>query len=109
MQKEDSCYYKSYSTCTCAGTRTYDQKCIGKECENYISEGDYFMQSMSGKDMDKRIKLAKSDVAPQKKYDLSLEKSKKAKKKEAKIEKERNAEGMGFSLKDDPRFKDLFK
>ena len=40
---------------------------------------------------------------------LELGKSKKALKKEAKMEAEKNPPLSGFSLMDDPRFKDLFR
>lgn len=82
---------------------------MGKEdCENYISESDYFIRMMNGEAMDKEIKSEQKNSEPAKQYNLAPGKSKKALKREAKLEAEQNQSGSGFSIKDDPRFKDLF-
>ena len=109
-QKEDSCYYVSYTLCTCNMCKHLNNRCAGKEeCENYISEGDYFMRMMNGESMAKDMKSEKENSKPAKQYNLAPGKSKKALKKEAKLEAEKNPSGSGFSIKDDPRFKDLFQ
>jgi len=108
-KKEESCYYKSYSVCTCTQSEHYDNKCAGcEECDRYVSENEYFMNMMSGKIKPEAEKTTQKTTSAQTYKNLSLGKSKKALKREAKIEAEKNGEGSGFSIKDDPRFKDLF-
>lgn len=109
-QKENACYYVSYTLCTCNMCNHLNERCVGKEeCENYISEGDYFMRMMNGEAMDKEIKSEQKNSEPAKQYNLAPGKSKKALKREAKLEAEQNQSGSWFSIKDDPRFKDLFQ
>ena len=108
-QTEESCYYKSYSVCTCNQSEHCNNKCVGREeCERYVSENEYFMNMMSGKIQPESEKSVQKTTSAQTYKNLSLGKSKKALKKEAKMEAERNGAGSGFSIADDPRFKELF-
>lgn len=108
-QQESACYYKNYSVCTCNRSEHFEKNCVGcDECEEFISENDYFSQVMSGKIKLEEEKATKSTTSSSAHKNLALGKSKKALKREAKIEAEKNHLGSGFSLKDDPRFKDLF-
>ena len=107
--KQVDCYYRSYSVCTCNQSEHYNNACAGsEECERYISENEYFTNMMSGKIQPEAEKAAQKTTSTQTYKNLSLGKSKKALKREAKIEAEKNGAGSGFSIKDDPRFKDLF-
>lgn len=111
MKKNTSnCYYNNYSICTCKSSKNYDQRCSKESgCDDFISENDYFIAMMNGQkiEQDEVIQKKESKQVDYKK--LELGKSKKALKKEAKAEAERNGTGSGFSLMDDPRFKDLFQ
>lgn len=108
---KEKCYYMDFSVCTCSGSRHCDKACVGaEECDCFITEGDYFAGMMNG--------TLKERTAPQEdererrariNKNLSLGKSKKQLKYEQKKEDEKNGIGQGYSLKDDPRFKDLFK
>lgn len=112
MKKETkavSCYYQSYRICSCNQSEHCDNQCVGaQECEHFISENDYFLRVMEGKikpaDEKKAVKSGSTNAYK----NLALGKSKKALKREAKLEDEKNQVGSGFSIKDDPRFKDLF-
>lgn len=106
---KNECYYINYSLCTCNMCKHQNERCVGQEaCENYISGSDYFMRMMNGESMEQEIKSQQKENKPAKQCDLSLGKSKKALKREAQLEAEKNQSGSGFSIKDDPRFKDLF-
>lgn len=115
--KKEACYYAEYDTCTCTMSRNCDKHCAGADdCDNYISESDYFGKMMAG-EIKESSASAEDKAARQKRINknLSLGKTKKQLKYEAReaAEKERlrdEANGLtgGTSLMDDPRFKDLF-
>lgn len=109
-QKEISCYYQSYSMCTNNQSEYSNQRCPNSvDCQYYISENDFFTQMMEGKIKEEDKKTVTQTKTSNAHKNLVLGKSKKALKKEAKLEAEKNPQPSGFSLKDDPRFKDLFK
>lgn len=113
MAKQESCYYSEYDMCTNPGSDFHGKRCPAATCERYISESDYFLRTMNGEVIettrvvteDPKVRDAKIKSA------LSLGKSKKQLKYEER--KKQEAEGFkkgdGYTLKDDPRFKDLFK
>lgn len=113
----DKCYYIDFGMCTCSSSKCCDNACIGTEnCSNFISEGEYFNKMMAGD--------IRANVTPQEKAEhrqkinklLSPEKTKKqlkfeAREREAKERERDEARGLtggGGSLRDDPRFKNIF-
>ncbi|MCQ2538510.1 MAG: hypothetical protein MJ124_08940 [Lachnospiraceae bacterium] len=108
---KSDCYYASYGSCGCSMSPNCNKSCVGKaDCELYISEDDYFVRMMNGTLPE--IKMPKED--PRKAREeiarkLTPEKSKKQLKYERRQEAKENGGGDGFSLGDDPRFKDIFK
>lgn len=108
--KSETCYYVNYSICTCRASDYENDVCVGKEaCKYFITEEEYFIRSMNGEKLEQDKEKSRNDAIAAKKYDLAPGKSKKALKKEAKKQAEESNAGSGFSLKDDPRFKDLFQ
>lgn len=108
-QTTPSCYYQSYSVCTCNQADCYNSRCENNtECEYFITENDYFTHLMEGKIKPQEEKSSKSNSGVNTYKNLTLGKSKKALKREARIEAEKHPEPSGFMVKDDPRFKDLF-
>lgn len=103
-----NCYYEEYSTCSCTYCKNYEKKCTGAECECFVSEEDYFTGAINGKvrqapEEDPAVRQSRINSK------LSLGKTKKQLKYEARKEAQERGDGQGYSLKDDPRFKDLFK
>lgn len=104
-----NCYYNEFDSCACDNAPCYGNKCAGAECEYRIDEKDYFRMMMEG-----TLPQAKqiSDDSPERKAEirkkLSPGKTKKQLKYDRKKEEEKMNPGTGYSLKDDPRFKDLF-
>lgn len=114
--KKAECYYEDYSVCTCTMSANCDKKCVGgQECPNYISGDDYFSKMLAG-EIKENAPAEDRKVRQQRiNNNLSLGKTKKQLKYEARQEAERERrkneeEGFasGFSLMDDPRFKDVF-
>ena len=109
-KKEVACYYQSYSVCTSNQSEFCNKRCPGSaECQFYISENDYFTHMMEGKIKEEEPRATQQTLSATARKNLVLGKSKKALKKEAKLEAAKNPQPSGFSLGDDPRFKDLFK
>lgn len=108
---KSACYYENFNTCGCPGASEYNKACRGKEsCERFISEEDYFVRMMNGtlpEEKAEREDPVKARAEIKKK--LSPGKTKKQLKFERKQEEATYGDGSGFSLKDDPRFRDLFK
>lgn len=107
MKKE--CYYVEMGVCTCSQSKNCDKYCIGADnCDNFVSGDDFFSQMMDGKlEQNVDTESAKERQARIKK-NLSLGKTKKQQKYERKQEEAKLGDGTGYSLKDDPRFKNLF-
>lgn len=109
--QKDKCYYEDFAVCTCSGSRNCDKTCKGHgECDDFISESDYFAGMMSGT-IKERTAVQEDEKARRERINknLSLGKSKKQLKYEQRREDEKNGVGTGYSLMDDERFKDLFK
>lgn len=106
---KNNCYYLEFDTCTCSSSKYCDKYCQGSEnCTNYISGDDYFSKMMDG-----GMEQAASDENTKErqariKKNLSLGKTKKQQKFERKKEEAKLGDGTGYSMKDDPRFKDFF-
>lgn len=112
----EKCYYAEFGTCTYNASGYCNWQCVGREkCRDFVSESEYFSRSMAGTikenvpKEDPKVRQQRINSA------LSLGKTKKQQKYEArqKAEKERErdeARGLkgGAALADDPRFKDLF-
>lgn len=103
------CYFNEFNSCTCGQAESFQKTCAGAECEYRISEKEYFKRMMDGTlPQEKQMR----DDSPEKKAEirkkLSPEKTKKQLKYERKQEEKKMNPGTGYSLKDDPRFKDLF-
>ena len=108
-QNKNDCYYYSYGICSRKGFTHSEKACVGcSECEGYISENQFFLDAMNGTLPKDPIKTTQKVTSNQPNPNLIIGKSKKALKREAKLEAEKNNKGSGFSLLDDPRFKDLF-
>lgn len=110
MKKD--CYYKEFNTCTCARCTHCDSKCVGADaCDCFVSGDDFFLKMMNGeiKEEKKTAEEVKADREKIRK-NLSLGKTKKQLKYERRQEEAKNPSlGEGYALKDDPRFKDLFR
>lgn len=108
--KKENCYYVDFDICTCGSSENRDKRCVGKEnCPCFVSENDFFLQMMDGKE---EIKAAPEQLQERKeriKKNLSLGKSKKQLKREQKLEDEKNGVGQGYNMFGDERFADLFK
>ena len=112
----EKCYYVDFNVCTCTMSRHCDNACAGADkCDNYISESDYFGKMMAGEIKENAPREDKAARQQRINKNLSLGKTKKQLKYEAKqkAEEERardEANGLtgGAALMDDPRFKDLF-
>ena len=108
--KNESCYYIDYGICTNKLSKFRGKVCPGAEpCGHYVSESAYFTGTLDGTLKEGRtpeeIRAAKERV--QKIF--TPEKSRKQIKREEKLEAEKNRPANGgFSLGDDPRFKELF-
>lgn len=110
MSRTENCYYMEYGTCTNPGSEYRNKKCPGAACSRFISESDYFLRSMSdGKEpeeTEEEKKIHKERI----KSNLSLGKTKKQLKYEAKREYEKeHPNGEGFTLADNPELKEFFK
>lgn len=108
--KKNDCYYIEFDTCTCSSSKYCDKYCVGADkCDAYVSGDDYFAKMMDGgmeqasADEDSRERQARI------RKNLSLGKTKKQQKYDRKQEEARLGDGTGYSMKDDPRFKDFFK
>lgn len=112
----EGCYYADFGMCTCTMSKNCDNACTGADkCMNYISESEYFGKMMAGEIKENAPREDKAARQQRINRNLSLGKTKKQLKYEARqqAEKERardEANGLtgGVSLMDDPRFKDLF-
>ncbi len=107
--KKEKCYYEDFSVCTCTMSPNCDNNCVGSECSCFISESDYFGKMMSGEIKEKAPSQEEEKLRRERiNKNLSLGKTKKQLKHEAREEAKKNGVGTGYSLMDDPRFKDLF-
>ena len=108
--KTESCYYIDYGQCTNKLSRYHGKACPGAEpCGHFVSETEYFTGSVNGTLKEGRTPEEIREAAERVKKIFTPEKSRKQIKREEKLEaaKNRPANG-GFSLGDDPRFKELF-
>ena len=109
-EHKEKCYYVDYDSCTCTASANCGKKCAGKEnCQQFVSENDFFLQMMDGKTELKQNDEQLKERSERIKKNLSLGKSKKQLKREQKIEDEKNGVGQGYALFDDARFSDIFK
>lgn len=109
-QDGPKCYYLSYSSCTCTGSRHCDNPCVGKdECENFISENEFFEAMMNGELRDTAPTEDKKERQERINKTMALGKTKKQLKYEQREEAKKRGDGQGYTLFDDERFKDLFK
>lgn len=108
MKKD--CYYVEMGVCTCAQSKNCDRYCVGSEdCGNYVSGDDFFSNMMSEKMEDTVNNEDVKERNARIKKNLSLGKTKKQLKHDRREEDARLGDGTGYSMKDDPRFKDIFK
>jgi len=109
MKKD--CYYVEMGVCTCAQSKNCDKYCVGaEECSNYVSGDDFFSNMMSGRVVeDSASREDERERNARIRKNLSLGKSKKQLKHDRKEEEAKLGDGTGYSMKDDPRFKDFFK
>ncbi len=106
---KNDCYYYEMDVCTCSQSEHCDKYCVGADkCGSYVSGEDYFSNIMSGnmvqREADEDVKERNARI----RKNLSLGKTKKQLKYERKEEEAKLGDGTGYSLKDDPRFKNLF-
>lgn len=107
--KKNDCYYIEMDVCTCAQSKNCDKYCAGAEnCDYYVSGDDYFSNMMSGNLVQSMATEDPKERNARIKKNLSLGKTKKQLKHERKEEEAKLGDGTGYSLKDDPRFKNLF-
>lgn len=108
--KKENCYYVDFDICTCGSSENRDSRCVGREnCEYFVSENDFFLQMMEGKEEIKPGPEQVKERSERIKKNLSLGKSKKQLKREQKLEDEKNGVGQGYNMFGDGRFDDLFK
>ena len=108
--KRENCYYLDYGNCTNKLSRFQGKTCPGAEpCGHFVSESAYFTGSVDGTLKEGRTPEEIREAKARVQQIFTPEKSRKQIKREEKLEaaKNRPANG-GFSLGDDPRFKDLF-
>lgn len=111
MEKRENCYYVDYGTCTNRLSRFFGKACPGREeCPHFVSENDYFSRKMDGTLTEGKTKEELAEERRRVLETLKPGKTKKQMKREAKLEAEKNkiSETGGFSLGDDPAFRDLF-
>ncbi len=109
--KKDDCYYSEYSVCTCNYSSNCDKRCVGGDlCQQFVSQNDYFNRMMAGEVMEPSAKEEDAKTRQARINEkMSLGKSKKQLKYEARKEAEKNGDRISYTLKDDPRFKELFE
>ena len=110
MEKKESCYYLDFGVCRNEYSKWKGKACGGKDCGHYLSENDYFAAVMNGTLKEGRTEEEKRADRERVLRELTPGKTKKQIKREAKMEAEKNriSETGGFSLGDDPAFRDLF-
>lgn len=112
MAAKEVCYYADFNVCTNRYAKFCNDACVGKEgCSRFMTESDYFTASMNGTLNEGPTEEEKRAEQERIRKVLTPGKSKKQMKREAKLEAEKNriSETGGFSLGDDPVFKNLFK
>ncbi len=109
VKQNKNCYYVNFSTCTCNFSENCDKTCVGKElCGQFISENEYFEKMMSGTLPVNEVKEDKKEKQARINSALSLGKTKKQLKYEARKEAEKRGDGSGYNLFGDEKFKNLF-
>ncbi len=109
-ERTEKCYYLEYGACANPLSKNKGRACVKESCGRYITEAAYFQGVLNGTlKEEKRTPEEEREALERRMAALRPEKTKKQKKRDEKQKAEENKiAGGGFSLGDDPAFKELF-